>query len=154
MTRRRTPKPEVLEREAQVVRLRRQGMTWDMISEQVGYASASAAHWAYQRAAKRVVQEDIDAIRRIETERLDIAQSAIWSRVLNGELQAVQTFVRIQERRAKLLGLDQPFKQQVEITTYDASTIDSEIARLVQFLNSGTQGALDAPTSTTEPTTT
>ena len=114
MTRRRTTKPEVLEREAEVVNLRRQGLTWDMISERVGYASPSAAHFAYQRAARRIVQDGIEDIRKVEAERLDIAQAAIWGLVLNGDIPAVSALIRIQERRAKLLGLDQPFKQQEE----------------------------------------
>ena len=125
-----------------------------MIAEHVGYASPSAAHFAYQRAARRLVADDIEAIRRVEAERLDIAQASIWGLVLNGDIPAVSALIRIQERRAKLLGLDQPFKQQVEITTYDANTIDSEVAKLIQFLDSGTQGALDAPAGTSEPTTT
>lgn len=154
MRKRKSPDAEVLAKEAEVVKLRRGGLTWDMIAERVGYSAPMSAQRAYMRAANRIVQDDIETIRKVETERLDIAQSAIWGRVLNGELTAVQTFIRIQERRAKLLGLDQPFKQQIEVTTYDGSTIDSEVARLIQLLNSGQTRALDAPVSQTEPTTT
>jgi hypothetical protein len=154
MRKRKSPDAEVLAKEAEVVKLRRGGLTWDMIAERVGYSAPMSAQRAYMRAANRIVQDDIDAIRKMETERLDIAQSAIWGRVLNGELTAVQTFIRIQERRAKLLGLDQPFKQQIEVTTYDGSTIDSEVARLIQLLDSGTPRALDASTGTSEPTAT
>jgi hypothetical protein len=154
MRKRKTPEPEVLAKEAEVVKLRRGGLTWDMIAERVGYSAPMSAQRAYMRAANRIVQDDIDTIRKMETERLDIAQSAIWGRVLNGELTAVQTFIRIQERRAKLLGLDQPFKQQIEVTTYDGSTIDSEVARLIHILDSGQARALDAPAGQTEPTAT
>lgn len=152
MARRRTTKPEVLERETEVVKLRRTGLTWDMIAERIGYASASAAHAAYQRAAKRLVQDDIEAIRKIESERLDILQSAVWLDATLGEIPAIMTVLKIQERRAKLLGLDQPFKQQIEVTNYDGNTIDREVAKLVELLDSSSQGALDASTGTTEPT--
>jgi len=118
-----------------------------MIADRTGYASASAAHAAYQRAARRVVQEDIEAIRRVEAERLDLAQSAIWGAVLSGNLTAVTTLIRIQERRAKLLGLDQPIRQQIEVTNYDGDTIDREVARLAEFLNSSTPYPLEPPTS-------
>lgn len=153
MARRRTTKPEVLAREAEVVKLRRGGLTWDMIADRVGYASPSAAHFAYQRAAKRVVQEDIEAIRQVETERLDLMQSAVWGKVLGGDVSSIMTVVRIMERRAKLLGLDQPFKQQIEVTTYDGDTIDREVARLAELLrttDSGTQGTLGLSTSPSE----
>jgi hypothetical protein len=149
MTRRRSPKPEVLAKETEVVKLRRGGLTWDMIAERIGYNSPASAHAAYQRASARIVQDDIEAIRKIETERLDMAQSAIWNKVLQGEIPAVQALIRIQERRAKLLGLDQPFKQQIEVTTYDGNTIDAEVARLVHILDSSPTSALDTPTGST-----
>jgi hypothetical protein len=153
MARKRTPKPEVIARETEVVKLRRGGLTWDMIAERVGYRSPSAAHFAYQRASMRVVQEDIEAIRKIETERLDMAQSAIWGKVLTGDNPSIANLLRIMDRRAKLLGLDQPAKQQIEVTTYDGNTIDREVSRLVELLNSSPQSALDTPTGETEPAT-
>jgi transcriptional regulator len=153
MAQRKTIKPEVLDREIEVVKLRRGGLTWDLIAERIGYKSASAAHAAYQRAAKRAVQDDIDAIRQIENERLDIAQSAIWGKVLAGELSAVQTLIRLMERRAKLLGLDQPIRQQIEVTTYDGDTIDAEVRKLVELLDSRPQSALEPSVSQTEPNT-
>lgn len=154
MTRRRTTKPEVLAKEAEVVKLRRGGLTWDQIADRVGYRSPSAAHFAYQRAAKRIIQEDIESIRKTEGDRLDIAQSAIWNKVLQGDLPSVNTLLRIQERRARLLGLDQPFKQTIEVTNYDGNSIDAEVARLASLLDSGPTSQVDAPTSSTEPTTT
>jgi N-methylhydantoinase B/oxoprolinase/acetone carboxylase alpha subunit len=116
MRNRRTPDPALLDKEAEVVKLRRGGLTWDMIADRTGYKSPSAALAAYQRAAKRIVQDDIESIRKIEAERLDMAQSAIWGSVLSGNIPAVATLIRIQERRAKLLGLDQPVRQQIEVT--------------------------------------
>lgn len=146
----RSPKPEVLAREAEVVKLRRGGLTWDLIAQKVGYADASGAQSAYMRAAQRLVQDDIEAIRSMEMERLDMAQSAIWGQVLNGSLQAVSTLMRIMERRARLLGLDQPIRQQVEVTNYDGATIDREVQRLADLLGAGDRGQariLDTPES-------
>jgi hypothetical protein len=148
----RSPKPEVLAREAEVVKLRRGGLTWDLIAQKTGYADPSGAQTAYMRAAQRLVQDDIAAIRSMEMERLDIAQSAIWGQVLNGSLSAVTTLMRIMERRARLLGLDQPIKQQVEVTNYDGATIDREVQRLADLLGAGDRGQariLDTPESQT-----
>jgi hypothetical protein len=154
MRKRKSPDPDVLAKEAEVVKLRRGGLTWDLIADRVGYSAPMSAQRAYMRAANRIVQDDIETIRRIETERLDIAQSAIWGKVLAGDTNAVSTFIRIQERRAKLLGLDQPFKQQIEVTTYDGNTIDSEVARLIHILDSSPTRALDTPAGQAESTTT
>jgi hypothetical protein len=147
MGRKRTPPPEIIAKETEVVKLRRGGLTWDSIAERMGYAYPAAAHAAYKRAAARVVHEDVEAIRAIETDRLDVIQSAVWGKALSGEINAVQTVLKIMERRSKLLGLDSPIKQQVEVTTYDGDTIDREVARLIDLLNSSPQGALDKPIS-------
>ncbi len=140
------PKPEVLEKEAQVVALRREGMTWDTIAQAVGYADPSGAHAAYMRASARIVKEDIDAIRDMETERLDMLQGAYWRQAMMGDVPAGMQVLRIMERRAKLLGIDQPIRQQVEVISYDADGIDSEVARLVKLLESAEQPTIDEPT--------
>jgi hypothetical protein len=149
--RNRPPKPEVLAKEAEVVKLRRGGLTWDLIAKQVGYSHASSAQDAYVRASQRIVRDDIEAIRKVEEDRLDIAQASIWSKVLQGEIASVLALIRIQERRAKLLGLDQPIRQQIEVTTYDGDTIDSEVRKLVELLDSSKASALDSPASTIQP---
>lgn len=157
------PKPEVLERETQVVALRRQGMTWDAIAKAVGYADATGAHAAYERASVRVVKEDINAIRQIEMERLDMLQASYWQQAMTGDIPAGQQVLKIMDRRAKLLGLDMPVKQQLEVISYDANNIDNEVARLIGLLeasptetyelDSGTYGEVGEAPSEAEPIT-
>jgi hypothetical protein len=140
-------KPETLEREAKVLQLRRGGLTFDLIAKELGFANPSGAHKAYVNACKRIIRADVEELRGTELDRLDIAQGALWNKVMRGEVPAVMAVLKIMERRARLLGLDMPVKAQVEITHYDASTIDVEVQRLVELLNSGKTRALDAPTS-------
>ena len=135
--------PEVVEREAKVLELRRGGLTFDTIAKRLGFAYASGAHAAYENACKRIVYAEVEEIRKIEMDRLDIAKSAIWTNVLRGDIPSVTALIRIMDRRAKLLGLDQPMKAQVEVTNYDTNSIDAEVSRLVALLNSGTQSQLD-----------
>lgn len=140
--------PEILEREAEVLKLRRGGLTFDMIAERVGYKDASGAHQAYVRACKRIIASDVDELRKVEADRLDMAQAALWSKVLQGDVPAVNSLMRIMERRAKLFGLDMPFKQQIEVTNYDGGTeIDRELQRLITLLETGdsTPGTLANP---------
>lgn len=150
-----SPDPLVLEREVQIVKLRRQGHTWDEIAQQLGYADKSGPQKAYLRAAARVVQEDIQDIRALEAERLDNLQNAYWLDAMAGDVPAGTQVLRIMERRAKLLGLDSPIKQQVEVITYDASNISEHLRTIAAGLAySHTQGQLDNGTSEAEPDTT
>lgn len=122
--------PETLLRQAEVVKLRRGGMTWDMIAQRLGYADPSGARNAYVAASQRIIAEDVGEIRNLEAERLDMAQAAIWGKVMNGDLQAVQTLIRLMERRSRLLGLDAP----VQVTHMVSDSMQSEIEFLAKQL--------------------
>ena len=136
-------KPETLEKEKKVLEFRRGGLTFDLIAERLGYASASGAHKAYLSACNRIVYEDVVEVRKSEMDRLDIAQAAIWGDLTdtqnvdaNTRARLVLALIKIMERRARLLGLDMPTKAQVEVSIYDRDTIDAEVQRLVAILNS------------------
>lgn len=150
--------PQVLQREAEVLRLRRQGLTWDMIADKVGYSNASGAHTAYKSALKRIIYSEVIEIRNVEQDRLDIAQSAIWPDVLQGDLPAINTLIKIMDRRAKLLGLDMPIRVQQEVTVWNGDgQLDDEIQRLINQISDtsgGGAGVLAAGTSETGATTT
>jgi len=139
--------PTTLEKEAKVLELRRGGLTFDMIADRLGYASASGAHKAYVTACNRIIYADVVETRKIEMDRLDIAQAAIWTNVIAGEVPSVIALIKIMERRARLLGLDMPTKAQIEVNIYEHDAIDSEVKRLVAILDSQQTGALDAPIS-------
>lgn len=149
------PNPEVVAKEQEVVKLRRGGLTWDLIAERVGYSNPSGAYRAYQKALERVVAEDINAIRELETERLDLAQSAIWGKVLQGDNPSIANLLRIMERRAKLLGLDQPTRIQAEVISYDGNSVRAELERiLAQSSNSSAPSIMAEGSSESEPITT
>lgn len=142
-------KPETLEKERKVLEYRRGGLTFDLIAERLGYASASGAHKAYLSACNRIVYEDVVQVRKSEMDRLDIAQAAIWGDLTDTvnvdagtRARLVLALVKIMERRARLLGLDMPTKAQVEVSIYDRDTIDAEVQRLVAILNSQPQSTL------------
>ena len=148
------PSAEVMEKQNEVVKLRRGGLTWDLIAQRVGYADPSGAQRAFEAANKRVIAEDIAEIRTLETERLDLAQSAIWGKVLQGDNPSIANLLRIMERRAKLLGLDQPTRIQAEVISYDGNSVRAELERiLAQSSHSGSQGALAEGSGESEPTT-
>lgn len=144
MASKKSPEPELLAKENQVIELRRAGITWAKIAEQTGYAGPAGAFRAYQRVAERFIRPNLEELRDMELDRLDRLQAAVWGKALNGDVRSLDAVLRIIDKRAKLLGLDAPkeVNLKAEVATYDRDSIDSEVARLVALLDSGAQSAL------------
>jgi hypothetical protein len=141
--------PDVIDKERQVVELRRAGATYEECARAVGYATAQGAYLAYHRALKRTLLDaGAEEMRTVESDRLERLQRAAWPNAMAGETQAINAVIRIMERRARLLGLDAPSKLQVEATVYDTGTIESEVAKLQRLISadSSEQGLLDEST--------
>lgn len=153
----RAQRAKTAERRRQAVEMRIAGATLDTIAEQLGYADRAAAHKDITRALEANVAElvqPVEVLRETELQRLDVLWADAWAilkrehiTVSNGRvvfddrtgeplpdhtpvLQAITALLRIQERRAKYLGLDSPVK--VEAITIDS--IDAAIAKLVAEL--------------------
>jgi hypothetical protein len=140
---------EQVERDARAVELRRRHLNYRQIARELDL-STSNAYAAVQRGLADTIAETNDEVRRQELERLDdlaraslrvlatqhvvVSQGRVAKHPDTGAvliddgptLAAIDRLLKIQERRAKLLGLDAPAK--VEVLTLDA--IDSEIRKL------------------------
>ena len=135
------PDPSVIDREIKVLELRRAGLTWQKIADEVGYADPTGAYAAYKRAVKRVLKEPVEEVLEIELDRLDRLQVAVWPRAMKGDDRAINTILRLMERRAKLLGLDAAQKIQAEVKTYDGHRdIDAEIERILEVIRGADHG--------------
>lgn len=129
------PSPELVDKEMKVLDLRRAGLTWTRIAEEVGYADHTGAYAAYKRAIKRTMQQPADELRTQELDRLDRLQLAIWPNAMKGDTRAVLTIVRLMERRAKLTGLDMPIKIEQDVTTWTGGdSIDRAVRDLAALL--------------------
>ena len=154
------PSPGLVDREIKVLDLRRAGLTWQRIAEEVGYADHTGAYAAYKRAIKRTMQQPADELRTQEVDRLDRLQVAVWPSAMKGDTRAVLTIFRFMERRARLLGLDKPIKIEQEITTWDGDdSIDRAVRELAALLtrddaNSTGESAMAEPISESESVTT
>ncbi|WP_460192725.1 LuxR C-terminal-related transcriptional regulator [Thermosynechococcus sp. FA-CM-4201] len=94
-------------RALQVYEYRLQGFTLKDISEIMGI-SAATVHRDLVRVLDKLSKHNItemEKLRQIELERLDAAQVAIWERVQRGDLDAIDVFLGISDRRCRLLGL-------------------------------------------------
>ncbi len=150
-----TPKAirvSVAQRRTKAVQLRLEGKSYQQIADALGYSSRSAACVDVTRALEAAVAEQrtsVEALREEELQRLDLLLVEAWAvlkrahvtvshgKVIVDEdgnkilddgpvLQAIDRVLKIQERRAKFLGLDAPVRH--EVVTMDA--IDAEINRL------------------------
>jgi hypothetical protein len=129
------PSPELVDKEVKVLELRRVGLTWVRIAEEVGYADHTGAYAAYKRAIKRTMQQPADELREQELDRIDRLQVAVWPAAMKGDTRAVLTIVRLMERRAKLTGLDMPIKIEQDVTTWTGGdTIDRAVRDLAALL--------------------
>ena len=112
---------ETATRRAFVLELRKAGITYRAIVQAAvkkfgeenlpsGYDCRAAALDVRRVLEKlnRDCQHDVAEIRRLELERVDVAMAAIWRSVRAGHLAAIDRFVKLSARRARLAGLDMP----------------------------------------------
>lgn len=135
--------PDTAERDAEACRLRSRGMSYPAIAKQLGYADPSGASKAVSRALRVTRQDAAEEVRTMELSRLDDLYERMLAivershptvsvgKVLDVEddgprMAAVDRLLRIQERRARLLGLDAP--QRISV---DAENLGREIAELL-----------------------
>jgi len=123
---------EVVVRRTKLLQLRRQGVRYDDERiEALGYSSPDAARRDLSRALDAHRNEEaaeVGIYRQQENERLDALLEAAWPRATQthpvfdkegnevGEeldMRAVDTVLRLMDRRAKLNGLDMPTKAEV-----------------------------------------
>lgn len=114
------------EREALLIRLRRDGATFQQIADHLGYSSASNAHRAYRRAMERIPAVEAAEYRALALQRLEALWQVTWEKAQAlGDPAAVRACVRILERQARLLGLDAPTNLRV------SDGLDGEIEALL-----------------------
>jgi predicted transcriptional regulator len=155
------------ERRTRVVNMRVSGATVDQIAQQLGLTKSQVSHDLERTLKSRTAElgSAVENLRSLEAEKLDAMERVAWKvlakphyavsatgnvarhpetkEVLIDDgptLQAISSLLRIQERRAKLLGLDQPTRSSVEVTTIDSATASAEIARVFSQLVQGRPG--------------
>lgn len=149
----------IAKRRADAVAMRMTGASFQVIADKLGYNSRGAACQDVTRALEANIAEQTRAVevyREEELQRLDLLMAEAWrvlrrqhatvshGRVIRDEdtdepllddgpvLAAIDRVLKIQERRAKFLGLDAPTR--IEAITVDA--LDAEIAKLSAELES------------------
>jgi hypothetical protein len=128
-------------RRAEALSLRLAGLSYEQIGERL-QISTSGAEEMINRTLERAENRAVTELRELENARLDRAQDGVWSKVLEGDLKAVDVFLRISNRRSKLNGLDAP--TQVNLSVHIREELNSALTQLEAMVL--TQTALRANT--------
>ena len=101
-------------KEQRAYELRLSGKTFKEIAKELKYADASGAYQAYQRAREVVSLDNLGEWRLLELERLNVIQSALWNKAMEGNIPTINALLRVFDLRAKLIGLYSPEKHEIE----------------------------------------
>lgn len=97
---------EARDRHLKALELRRAGKSYRAIAAELNYANQASVFEAVTNLLRETAREPADALRNLEVDRLDAMLDAINCQVEAGDLLAVDRALKIQARRAALLGLD------------------------------------------------
>lgn len=130
---------QVADRRKQLVALRRRGVQYDdpRVAD-LGYSSTAAARKDLIRALEQARDEqaaEVSVYRQEENERLDALLEAVWPEAQAGELRAVETVLKLMDRRAKLNGLDMPAKNEVSGPDGGAIPLGNTLAELTTLIS-------------------
>lgn len=93
------------------------GLSYRAVAKKMGVDGATA--YRYVQAGIKIIQEEYkekaSALVTMELSKLDKLEVALYKGALEGDTKSIGSLLRIQERRSKLLGLDAPVKQHIEM---------------------------------------
>ncbi|MBA8815645.1 hypothetical protein FHX48_000697 [Microbacterium halimionae] len=92
-------------RQVQALKLRAAGCTYQTIADRLGYASKRGAWSAVNRALDQQRRELAREFLELELQRLDEMSVSVYRRAVNGDVKAIDSVLKIMDRRAKLLNL-------------------------------------------------
>lgn len=126
---------DAIGRQRQALELRKTGMNFQHIADQLGYRDASGAWKAVTKALKESIKEPADSVRLMELARLDAMLVGIWTQAKSGNTNAIDRALKIMDRRAAYLGLDAPakidLKVMIEAAVRDLELTDDERSALI-----------------------
>lgn len=144
---------KVAERRAKAITLRLAGMDWQTIADRLDYSSRGAACQDVARALEANLAEQsqaADTLREVESQRLDRLQAAAWPSAVKGDLKAIETVLKVIDRRVKLQGLDMPLR--AELSGPDGGPMQLQHANLAKLYDLIDAAGEDDPDDDLTPT--
>ena len=120
-------------RQFQALKLRAQGLTYHEIAEKLAVHTNTAAK--YVREALSDLREDAteatQELRELEELRLDRMLASVSEAAFSGDLKAIETVLKLMERRAKLRGTDAPDRSMnVSLVGRTQAELEDEARRM------------------------
>jgi hypothetical protein len=96
------------ERQRLAIEMRRAGKTYAAIGEALGVTDGRAAQLvsAALEETRKEIAEGAEKLRAMEVERIEEIAAGIYDAAKAGDLRAIDRWVKLRERYARLLGLD------------------------------------------------
>lgn len=123
---------EAQEKRAQALQLKLAGATNEQIVEAGIYANRGTVSREIKKALADITHDAAADVLKLELSRLDTALMGIWGAVRSGDVFAIDRMLKIMDRRARYLGLDQPV---------ESDNVSEVREAMVGFLASVTQQA-------------
>ena len=92
-------------RRTRAVELATQGLTYQQIADELGYAHRATVHRIVQQALESRLTEGVEQLREVEVARLDALQAGLWEAAMAGDAAAVNAIVKIVQTRSRITGL-------------------------------------------------
>lgn len=116
------------ERQAEALRLRKAGLTFDQIAKELDYANPSCAHKAVMTALRETLREPAEEYRNLHRDRLESIYAAYYHKAIAGDEKAAAICQKALADLAALDGLNQPAKVETKIGSLDDRPIPLIIA--------------------------
>ena len=120
------------EKQRQALMMRKAGATYETIADHLGYASRTGAFKAVMSALNATIREPANELRELELARLDQYLVSLAKDLQRGDVKAINAALKIGERRAKLLGLDQAVEIKAEAIVKE--NVDEVLSVLADML--------------------
>lgn len=131
-------------RHGQALELRAKGATFDQIAQLLNYSGKGAAHNAVMSELAKVVLAPAEDLVKLEVERLDSYLVPLSGKIKNGDTKAIDTALKVSERRSKLLGLDNFERRMAEVHERRVAVEEREALAVAAML-AGVLKQLDLP---------
>lgn len=130
------------ERQRRAMEMRKAGVPFQVIADNLGYSSASGAYNAVKRGMDTMLPEVADELRLMQYERLNHMLMVRWPGVQQGDDIAINTCLRIMDKMDRLMGTDTPPDVNVHHTV-EGAVIVGQVDR-DSYINAMKALAIDA----------
>lgn len=134
-------------RNVELIRMRVNGSSLSEIADRFQISEPRVANIIRETLGK-AENFHVAELREIENARLDVAQASIWPKVERGDVKAVEAFLHLSARRARMNGLDAP--QKVMVAGNVRIEMEEALGELERLLGHDEENIVDAEVVTDE----